>query len=92
MRVAVTIDPKDLHRDSVRDGAEFWLGNRARSGWRVRAKEGSYGGEVLAFGFTGPLGAIDFHMRAETAERRARLDWCAPGIPSCQRSLAIAAT
>lgn len=73
MRVEITIDPRDPHRDLVRDGAESWLGNRARSGWRVRQGEDIDGREVLVFEFSDPLDAIDFHMRAETAERRGRL-------------------
>ena len=47
---------------------------RRSSGWRVRAKEDSSGREVLVFEFDDPSDAIDFHMRAETAERRGRLD------------------
>ena len=39
MRVMITIDPRDPHRDWVRDAAEWWLGNRARSGWRLRKGE-----------------------------------------------------
>ena len=74
MRVLITLDPKDPSRDEVRGDAEFWLGNRARSGWRVREREDSDGREVLAFEFDDPSDATDFHMRAETAERRGRLD------------------
>ena len=74
MRVLITLDPKSFFSDEVRVDAEFWLGNRARSGWRVRAKEDSSGREVLVFEFDDPSDAIDFHMRAETAERRGRLD------------------
>ena len=74
MRVLITLDPRDRFRDEVRGDAEFWLGNRARHGWRVREKEDSDGREVLVFEFDGPLDAIDFHMRAEIAKRRGRLD------------------
>lgn len=74
MRVLVTLDPRDPFRDEVRGDAEFWLNNRARSGWRVREREDSEGREVLVFEFDDPSDAIDFHMRAETAERRGRLD------------------
>jgi hypothetical protein len=54
MRVVITLGPKDRFRDEVRGDAEFWLGNRARHGRRVREKEDSDGREVLAF---------EFHMR-----------------------------
>ena len=74
MRAFITLDPKDPFRDDVRRDAEFWLGNRARSGWRVREREDSDGREVLVFEFDDLSDAIDFHMRAETAERRGRLD------------------
>ena len=73
MRVAITIDPRDPHRDCVRDEAEFWLGNRARSGWRVREKEDSDGREVLVFEFGDPLDAMDFSMRTVASEHRGRL-------------------
>lgn len=74
MRVIITLDPKDPFRDEVRGDAEFWLGNRARSGWRVREGEDSDGREVPVFEFEDPSDAIALHMRAETAERRGRLD------------------
>ncbi len=54
MRVAITPDPRHRFRDEVQGDAEFWLGNRARRGWRVRETEDSDGREVLAF---------EFHMR-----------------------------
>ncbi len=71
IRVVIVIDPTDPHRDWVHDDAEFWLGSRARSGWRVR--EDWDGCEVLTFEFDDPLDAINFHLRAESAERRGRL-------------------
>ena len=74
MRVLIALGPSDPFRDEVRGDAEFWLGNRARSGWPVRERDDSQGREVLAFEFEGPSDAIAFHMRAETAERRGRLD------------------
>ncbi len=74
MRVFITLDPKDSFCDEVRGDAEFWLGNRARSGWRVREREDSDGREVLVFEFDDPSDAIGFHTRAGTAERRGRLD------------------
>ena len=68
MRVAITIDPRDPHRDRVRDDAEFWCGNRARAGWRVREKEDSDGREALLSGFSDPLGAIAFSGAGWAAE------------------------
>ncbi len=73
MRVVITIDPRDSGRDRVRDEAEFWLGNRARSGWRVREDHDFDGHEVLAFEFDDPLDAMDFHYRTAPAEHRGRL-------------------
>ena len=73
MRVEITIDPKDPHRDLVRGDAEFWLGNRARSGWRVREDGDVDGREVLVFEFSDPLDAMDFHRRTAPAEHRGRL-------------------
>ena len=73
MRVEITIDPRDPHRDLVRGDAEFWLGNRARSGWRVREGEDSEGREVLVFEFNDPLDAFDFSGRTVVAEHRGRL-------------------
>ncbi len=73
MRVVITIDRRDPHRDRVRDEAEFWLGNRARSGWRVREKEDAYGREVLIFEFSDPLDAMDFSMRTVASKHQGRL-------------------
>jgi hypothetical protein len=73
MRVEITIDPRDPHRDLVRGDAEFWLGNRARSGWRVRDDEDIDGREVLVFEFRDPLDAFDFSGRTVVAEHRGRL-------------------
>ena len=73
MRVVITIDPRDPHRDSVRDDAEWWLGNRARAGWRVREGEDRDEREVLTFEFDDPLDAMDFHYRIAPAEHRGRL-------------------
>ena len=73
MRVEITIDPRDPHRDLVRGDAEFWLGNRARSGWRVREDEDTEGREVLVFEFSDPLDAFDFSGRTVVAEHRGRL-------------------
>jgi hypothetical protein len=33
MRVIITIDPEDPHRDLVRDDAESWLGDREAEEW-----------------------------------------------------------
>ena len=73
MRVVITIDPEDPHRDLVRDDAEFWLGNRARSGWRVREDEDMDGREVLTIEFADPLDALDFSGRTVVAGHRGRL-------------------
>ncbi|TDH58047.1 hypothetical protein E2C06_34675 [Dankookia rubra] len=73
MRVEITIDPQDPHRDLVREDAEFWLGNRARAAWRVREDEDLNGREVLTFEFTDPLDAFDFHHRIAHAEHRGKL-------------------
>ena len=73
MRVVITIDPREPDPDWVRGSAELWLANRARSGWRVRASEDSDRRAVLTFDFTDPLDAVDFSMRAETADLRGRL-------------------
>ncbi len=73
MRVVITIDPRNPHRDRVREDAEFWLGNHARSGWHVREEEDWDGREVLTFEFSGPLDAMDFHHRTAPAEHRGRL-------------------
>jgi hypothetical protein len=73
MRVIITIDPRDPHREWVRDDAEFWLGNRARSRWRVREGEDWDGREVLTFEFDDPFDAMDFHHRAAPSEHRGVL-------------------
>ncbi len=74
MRVAITNGSKDAHRGCVRDDAGWWLRHQARDRWRVHEDTVWDGRVVPTFGFSGPLDAIDFHMRAETAERRGRLD------------------
>ncbi len=74
MRVIVTIDPRDPRRDSVREDAEWWLGNMARSGWRVGEDEDSDDGRVLRFEFDDPGDAWAFHLRAANAEHRGRID------------------
>lgn len=51
MRVAITIDPRDRHRDRVRDDAEFWLRHHAQDRWRVREDEDFDGRELLTFEF-----------------------------------------
>jgi hypothetical protein len=73
MRVVITIDPREREPDWVRGSAELWLANRARSSWRVRESEDFDGRQVLTFDFADPLDAVDFNMRAESAERRGRL-------------------
>ena len=73
MRVAITVSPRDPHRNWVRDDAEFWCGNRARAGWRVREREDSDGREVLVFEFDDPLDAIDFSMRTVASEHQGHL-------------------
>lgn len=73
MRVVINNNPRDPHSDLVRDEAEFWLGNRARSGWRVREGEDLEGCEVLTLEFDDPLDAMDFHYRIAPAEHRGRL-------------------
>jgi hypothetical protein len=73
MRVEITMDSKDPHRDLVRGDAGFWLGNRARSGWLVREDEDSDGRGVLVFEFSDPLDAFDFRDRTVVAEHRGRL-------------------
>ncbi len=73
MRVLITIDPKDRHRDWVRDDAEWWLRHRARDRWRVREDEDFDGREVLVFEFDDPLDAIDFSMRTVTPKHQERI-------------------
>ena len=73
MRVVITIDPQDPHRDCVREDAEFWLGNHARSTWSVHEDEDWDGHDVLTFEFSDPLDAMDFHYRTAPAEHRGRL-------------------
>jgi hypothetical protein len=73
MRVVITIDPRDPHRDLVRDDAESWLGNRARSRWRVREGADLDGRRTLTFEFSDPLDATDFCYRVAPAEHRGRL-------------------
>lgn len=73
MRVEITIDHRDPHRDLVRDDAEFWLRHHARDRWRLREDEDCDGREVLVFEFLDPLDAMDFHHRLAPAEHRGRL-------------------
>ncbi len=73
MRVALTIDPRDPHRDWVRDDAAFWLGNRARAGCRVREDEDWDGRAVLTLEFDDPPDAMDFHHRIAPDEHRGKL-------------------
>ena len=73
MRVAITIDPQDPHRDRVRDDAEFWLRHHVRDRWRVREGEDPDGREVLTFEFMDSQDAMDFHHRIAPAEHRARI-------------------
>lgn len=70
MRVAITIDPKDPHRDRVRDEAEFWLGHHARARWRVREDEDCEGRGVLTFEFMAPLDTIAFSTRTAASEHQ----------------------
>lgn len=79
MRVLITIDPEDSQDDFARDDAELWVRHHACDLWRLHEDNDSDGREALTFGFGDHLGAIDFDLRAEAAERRGRLDWCAPG-------------
>ena len=74
MRVVITIGPKDPHGDWMRDEAEWCLRHHARDRRRVREDADRDGRVVPTFEFSGPLDAIGFHTRAETAERRGRLD------------------
>jgi hypothetical protein len=74
MRVAITIDPRDPHRDWVRDDAEWWLGNHARDRWRFREQEDLRGRVVLTFEFDNPLDAMDFNvLRCAMPEHLGRL-------------------
>ena len=74
MRVAITIDPRDPHRDWVRDDAESWLHYNARDRWRVREREDLRGRVVLTFEFDNPLDAVDFHiLRCAMPEHLGRL-------------------
>ena len=73
MRVAVTIDPQDPHRDLVRDDAEFWLKRHARDRWGVREDEDPDGREELVFEFLDPLDGMDFHHRTAPAEHRGSI-------------------
>ncbi len=73
MRLAITVDPRDPHRDWVRDDAEWWLRHHARDRWRVREGEDYYGREVLTFEFMDSWDAMDFHHRIAPAEHRGRI-------------------
>ena len=74
MPVAITIGPRDPHRDRVRDDAEFWCGNRARAGWRARETEDSDGREMLASEFSDPPDAIAFGGAGWAAENERPAD------------------
>jgi hypothetical protein len=74
MRVAITTDPGGPHRDRVRDDAEFWCGNRARAGSRVREREDCDGREVLVSEFRGPLDGIAFSGAGRVAENECPAD------------------
>ena len=71
MRAAITIDPRDPHRDRVRDGTEFLLLSGARSGWRVREGEAGCGSELPTLGFDGPSATTSFHRWTAPLEHRA---------------------
>ncbi len=73
MRVVITIDLKDSHRDWVRDDAEWWLRHHARNRWRVREDENHEGHEVLVSEFMDSLDAIGFSMRIVASEHQGRL-------------------
>jgi hypothetical protein len=73
MRVVITVDPRDLHRDLVRGDAERWLRHHARDRWRVRDGEDRHGREVLTFEFMDPRDCMDSHHRTAPAEHRERL-------------------
>ena len=73
MRVAITIDPRDPHRDWVRDDAEWWLRHHARDRWIVRETEDFDGRGVLTFEFMDPLDGMDFQNRTAPAEHRGRV-------------------
>jgi hypothetical protein len=73
MRVVITINPRDPHRDLVRGDAERWLRHHARDRWRVREDEDHDGREILTFEFMDPRDGMDFHYRTAPAEHRGRL-------------------
>ena len=74
MRVAITIDPRNSSYDSVRDDAEWWLGDHARDRSRVREQEDPRGRVVLTFEFDDSLDALDFHvLRCAAPEHLGRL-------------------
>ena len=73
MRVVITINPRDPHRDLVRGDAERWLRHHARDRWRVRDGEDADGREILTFEFMDPRDGMDFHYRIAPAEHRGRL-------------------
>jgi hypothetical protein len=73
MRVAITFNPRDPHRDLVRSHAERWLRHLVRDRWRLREDEDRHGREVLTFEFMDPRDGIDFQCRTAPAEHRGRL-------------------
>ncbi len=73
MRVVITIDPRDSHRDRVRDEAEWWLRDHARDRWHAREDEDIDGREVLTFEFMDSLDATGFSMWTVASERQGRL-------------------
>lgn len=73
MRVTVTIDPSDPHRDPLRDDADWWLRHHARDRWRVREDEDDDGREVLTSESMDPLDGADFRSRMAPAEHRGRI-------------------
>ena len=73
MRVVITIDPSDPHRDSVRDDAEWWLRHHARDRWRVKEDEDFEGRGVLTFEFMDSFDASAFCDRIAPAEHRGRV-------------------
>jgi hypothetical protein len=73
MRVRISISPRDPNRTEVRGDAEWWLGNRARSGWSVQEDEEDDGSTTLTFEFSDPSDGVSFCDRIVPYEHRGRI-------------------
>ena len=73
MRVVITINPRDPHRDLVRDDAERWSATRPATGGACAKTRTSTAARASTFEFIDPLDGMDFHYRVAPAEHRGRL-------------------